>query len=85
MQLYLKVGFSLPAQASFFVICMGDSVEAGYRLHGITVCTSTPPPKEGGWVEIFKKGVNEKGGCSKKGGLEDGEINNNFLNGQNSR
>ena len=32
MQLYLWAGFSLPAQASFFLICMGDSAGAGYRL-----------------------------------------------------
>ena len=31
-QLYLWMGFSLPAQALFFLICMGDSTGKGYRL-----------------------------------------------------
>ena len=31
MQLYLKAGFSLPTQASLFLICAGDSVGSGYR------------------------------------------------------
>ena len=31
MQLYLWAGFSSHAQAFFFLICMGDSVGAGYR------------------------------------------------------
>ena len=30
-QLYVRVGFSLPAQASFFLICAGDSAGSGYR------------------------------------------------------
>ena len=30
MQLYLKAGFSSPAQASFFFICAGYNVGAGY-------------------------------------------------------
>ena len=29
-QLYLRAGFSLPTQASFFLICMGDSVGMDY-------------------------------------------------------
>ena len=33
MQLYLWAGFSWPTQASFFLICMGDSAGMGYRLH----------------------------------------------------
>ena len=31
MQLYIRAGFSSPAQAPFFLICAGDSVGAGYR------------------------------------------------------
>ena len=30
MQIYLRAGFSSPAQASFFLICMGDSAGVGY-------------------------------------------------------
>ena len=30
-QLYLSTGFSLPAQASFLLICMGDSTGSGFR------------------------------------------------------
>ena len=29
MQLYLSAGFSLPAQATYFLICVGDSIGAG--------------------------------------------------------
>ena len=29
-QFYLRAGFSLPIQASFFLICMGDCTSAGY-------------------------------------------------------
>ena len=32
MQLYIRAGFSLPAQASFFLVCAGDSVGVGYSL-----------------------------------------------------
>ena len=32
-QLYLRVGFSLPAQASFFLICTGVSAGTGYHPH----------------------------------------------------
>ena len=32
MQLYIRVGFSLPTQASFFLVCTGDSMGAGYCL-----------------------------------------------------
>ena len=32
MQLYLREDFSLPAQASFFLICVGYRVEDGYGL-----------------------------------------------------
>ena len=31
-QLNLKAGFSSPAQVCFFLICMGDTADAGYRL-----------------------------------------------------
>ena len=31
MQLYFREGFSLPTQASFFLICTGDSTGAGYH------------------------------------------------------
>ena len=31
MQLYIRAGFSWPAQASFFLVCAGDSVGAGYH------------------------------------------------------
>ena len=30
MQIYLRVGLSSPAQASFILICMGDSAGVGY-------------------------------------------------------
>ena len=33
MQLYIGVGFSLPSQAPFFLICTGDSTGGGYCLH----------------------------------------------------
>ena len=33
MQLYLREGFSLPAQASFFLICVGDRAGLGYWSH----------------------------------------------------
>ena len=33
MQLYLRVGFSSPAQAPFSLICTGDSVGRGYHPH----------------------------------------------------
>ena len=33
MQLYLKASFSLPAQASFFLICAGYSADLNYRPH----------------------------------------------------
>ena len=33
MQLDIRVGFSSPAQALFFLICAGDSVAVGYRPH----------------------------------------------------
>ena len=32
-QLYIRVGFSSPTQAPFFMICMGDSTDAGYHPH----------------------------------------------------
>ena len=32
-QLYHRAGFSSPAQASFFLICTGDSADAGYHPH----------------------------------------------------
>ena len=32
MQIYLRAGFSSPAQDSFFLICAGDSASAGYHL-----------------------------------------------------
>ena len=35
MQFYLRAGFSLPAQASFFLICTGGSMGAGYHPHVI--------------------------------------------------
>ena len=31
MQLYFREGFSLPTQASFFLICTGDSTGAGFQ------------------------------------------------------
>ena len=31
MHFYLNVGFSSPAQASFFLICEGDSADPAYR------------------------------------------------------
>ena len=33
MQLYLMTAFTSLVQASFFLICMGDSVGTGYCLH----------------------------------------------------
>ena len=33
MQLYIKAGFSQPVQASFFLVCVGDSMSTGYRPH----------------------------------------------------
>ena len=30
MQLYIRMGFSSPVQASFFLVCAADSVGAGY-------------------------------------------------------
>ena len=33
MQLYLKADFSLSTQASFFLICAGDSAAEGYHPH----------------------------------------------------
>ena len=49
MQLYLRAGFSLPAQASFFLICTGDSTDADYRLHII------PRPEVLYFIFYFKK------------------------------
>ena len=33
MQLYIRAGFSSPVQASFFLVCMGDSMGMGYCPH----------------------------------------------------
>ena len=49
MQLYLRAGFSLPAQASFFLICTGDSTDADYHLHII------PRPEVSYFIFYFKK------------------------------
>ena len=32
MQVFIRAGFSSPVQASFFLLCAGDSVSAGYHL-----------------------------------------------------